>query len=608
MQSSTRRSIAYPDLTRDDAPDIPAHIYDMIQALDLDTPFYTGTYAAIPAATSKVKGSWYWASDQSLLYFNNGASWTQLMSGSNATVAGDITARSGLSTQTAIGQVGPSSQSGITFQSNETYLYRDSASSLTLQGASSATLKIGTSSQPGALYLYDTTTTAYKLQFFYSTDANPRYAVQTDGTTKWGPGGASALDTVLYRSAAGRLDLQSGSGTLDGILRAGKFLSFQAAGSQAFTNYLVSTDANPAYAIYGNGQLSWGVGGATALDTSLSRVAAGQLKVQGIGTGQAILSVDPSGGTYGSQLSLVSRNSGSSTANYIYADPTSAYLEFVILGSSTSYYRFFTGPTATEFARIQPDQGLTIAPSSFGLRIMLGLSDAYATYRVDKNGLTQWGPGGSTAPDITLQRISAGVLQLTGTLNSTAGYQVNGTAQPKITSGAFSSGPPGSPNDGDIWMATNVDGNGAMWMFRYNAGSASTYKWEFAGGSPVVVLANLNVWTTGSAWTNFNTSNASWTAARAGEYSAWGGYGLLSAPSGTSATTTASAGISINGAAPAYSQTVFMGTANEPFEVVVPAEIYTVAATNTIALQYAVDYAPNGFRPGSITIVPRRIS
>ena len=56
---------------------------------------------------------------------------------------------------------------------------------------------------------------------------------------------------------------------------------------------------------------------------------------------------------------------------------------------------------------------------------------------------------------------------------------------PKITSGAMSAGPPTSPSDGDIWIATAV-GSGVAWQFRYNAGSASIYKWEFIGGPPLV--------------------------------------------------------------------------------------------------------------------------
>jgi hypothetical protein len=56
---------------------------------------------------------------------------------------------------------------------------------------------------------------------------------------------------------------------------------------------------------------------------------------------------------------------------------------------------------------------------------------------------------------------------------------------PKITTSVLSGGPPGSPSDGDIWIATAVDANGTRWHFQYNAGSASAYKWEFLGGPPI---------------------------------------------------------------------------------------------------------------------------
>lgn len=57
-------------------------------------------------------------------------------------------------------------------------------------------------------------------------------------------------------------------------------------------------------------------------------------------------------------------------------------------------------------------------------------------------------------------------------------------AFPKVTTSALSAGPPASPVDKDIWIATDVNGNGdgTRWQFQYNAGSASPYKWEFIGG------------------------------------------------------------------------------------------------------------------------------
>jgi hypothetical protein len=58
---------------------------------------------------------------------------------------------------------------------------------------------------------------------------------------------------------------------------------------------------------------------------------------------------------------------------------------------------------------------------------------------------------------------------------------------PTTTAGAIASGPPASPADGDIWIASGIDTNGTLWMFRYNAGSVSPYKWEFLGGAPSVL-------------------------------------------------------------------------------------------------------------------------
>jgi hypothetical protein len=44
--------------------------------------------------------------------------------------------------------------------------------------------------------------------------------------------------------------------------------------------------------------------------------------------------------------------------------------------------------------------------------------------------------------------------------------------------------PPASPVDGQIWILPVDSAAGVMWQFRYNAGSASAYKWEFIGGPP----------------------------------------------------------------------------------------------------------------------------
>jgi microcystin-dependent protein len=46
----------------------------------------------------------------------------------------------------------------------------------------------------------------------------------------------------------------------------------------------------------------------------------------------------------------------------------------------------------------------------------------------------------------------------------------------------YGTAPPGSPVDGQEWVCP-VGSVGVVWRFRYNAASASPYKWEFIGGS-----------------------------------------------------------------------------------------------------------------------------
>jgi len=101
-----------------------------------------------------------------------------------------------------------------------------------------------------------------------------------------------------------------------------------------------------------------------------------------------------------------------------------------------------------------------------------------------------------------------GVVQLAGDLAGTA-------AAPQLNL-PYSSTPPASPADGQLWVLPADASKGVMWMFRYRAGSSSSYKWELVGGVPLYleVLTNdalgaNNVWVV--------DVNAL-TAPRAGEY------------------------------------------------------------------------------------------
>lgn len=90
----------------------------------------------------------------------------------------------------------------------------------------------------------------------------------------------------------------------------------------------------------------------------------------------------------------------------------------------------------------------------------------------------------------------------------------------KTTTSDFSAGPPSNPSTGDIWIASNVDANGRRWQFQYNAGSASTYKWEFIGGPPAYSSVDTPETTT-TAWgsrADLATVGPSYTFVRAGDY------------------------------------------------------------------------------------------
>lgn len=88
----------------------------------------------------------------------------------------------------------------------------------------------------------------------------------------------------------------------------------------------------------------------------------------------------------------------------------------------------------------------------------------------------------------------------------------------KTTTSAMSGGPPGSPADGDIWIAAGVDGNGVRWTFQYNAASASAFKWECIGGPPVYAKVDTEETVNNAAYAALATPGPSITVARQGDY------------------------------------------------------------------------------------------
>jgi hypothetical protein len=75
---------------------------------------------------------------------------------------------------------------------------------------------------------------------------------------------------------------------------------------------------------------------------------------------------------------------------------------------------------------------------------------------------------------------------------------------------------PGAPVDGqEIYYAAS-DANGVVWHLRYNAASASPYKWECIGGPALSAeVASAGVTATGAVWTD---TGAGITVPLAGDY------------------------------------------------------------------------------------------
>lgn len=202
--------------------------------------------------------------------------------------------------------------------------------------------------------------------------------------------------------------------------------------------------------------------------------------------------------------------------------------------------------------------------------------------------------------------------------SSTSGYFVNyrgfvvssfSQAQPRFTTSAFSSGPPSSPNDGDIWVATGVDTNGTRWHFQYNASSAQTTKWEFVGGPPLTLLFSGadTFWTSytslGGGWYT-NLAACAWITPRTGDY-------IVSASAGlrgnSSVTTTHYLGTMVNsvplaGLANADISPTFLG------QLAFTGAVVNVIAGQTVGAAWAASsISGQKVEYVCVNIIPRRI-
>ena len=106
----------------------------------------------------------------------------------------------------------------------------------------------------------------------------------------------------------------------------------------------------------------------------------------------------------------------------------------------------------------------------------------------------------------------------------------------------FDTALPSSPIDGEEFVYEAEEG--VVWKFRYNAGSASVYKWEFVGGAALYDSVETDEATSGTVFQDLATVGPILTIPFAGDYTV--GIGSLQYMSSNTGTRYIRMGIMVN--------------------------------------------------------------
>lgn len=169
------------------------------------------------------------------------------------------------------------------------------------------------------------------------------------------------------------------------------------------------------------------------------------------------------------------------------------------------------------------------------------------------------------------------------------------------------SSPPSSPSEGDEWLLPV--GSGVNWLFRYNAGSASSYKWEFMGGSSQLDQVDAIESTSSGSYTNLTTAGPGITISRAGDYNIRYGCKMIS-PTGFAFRCCST--VKLGSAAASENEQIVMGgpgMAAIAMDASLSREIRrTLAASDQILMQYHQDGGNSvGFQWRWLEVTPVRI-
>jgi len=167
--------------------------------------------------------------------------------------------------------------------------------------------------------------------------------------------------------------------------------------------------------------------------------------------------------------------------------------------------------------------------------------------------------------------------------------------------------PTASLINGRIYMYEADTTNGVVWMLRYRSASASSYKWEFAGGRPLVSTVETQQTTTSGAYVDLATVGPQVTIPRAGDYDVeWG-----SQSGGTVATSLLYVAVKRGAAATADADSIIMQPAGVNY---VGAGMTSrimrmtgLAASTVLKLQYKTNAGTASFDKRWIKVTPVRV-
>lgn len=263
-------------------------------------------------------------------------------------------------------------------------LYRSAVNTLKTDGTlfAAAGYRIGTPITGVAYQSQQVAAQTVLQNLLIGTDANAAFSILGDGKHQWGLGGASALDTNLYRGSSGVVKTDGAFNAVAGFQVSGAALasthladssslarltgatftgavvanggysigtpltgtsayrSQQVAAQTVLSNKLLAADANDAFHLLGSGKMEWGAGGASVVDTNLYRWGASILKSdQTLLLGQEIYA------RHGVSTQVIIGDTGAGNAGFRFGSAT-----------DTNLYRANVGALKT-------DAGLTVSGS-----------------------------------------------------------------------------------------------------------------------------------------------------------------------------------------------------------------------------------------------------